>query len=99
MSSPSDNQPAPSLLDRVIDLFLRTDLAPLLIAVALIAGLFAIVLTPREEEPQIVVPMADVIVSSPGMAVGAVERQIATAGRGLDEHRREILCWKVSKRR
>lgn len=78
MSSTSTDQPAPSILDRVIDLFLRTELAPLLIAVALIAGLAAIILTPREEEPQIVVPMADVVVSAPGMSVGEVERQIAT---------------------
>ncbi|MGI9403454.1 MAG: efflux RND transporter permease subunit, partial [Hyphomicrobium sp.] len=69
---------SPSLFARVVDLFLRTDLAPLLIIAALIAGGAAIYLTAREEEPQIVVPMADVVVSAPGLPVEEVERQIAT---------------------
>jgi multidrug efflux pump subunit AcrB len=69
---------SPSLFARVVDLFLRTDLAPLLIVAALIAGGAAVYLTPREEEPQIVVPMADVVVSAPGLPVEEVERQIAT---------------------
>ena len=63
---------------RIVDLFLRGDLAPLLIVVSLIAGAVAIVLTPREEEPQIVVPMADVFIDAPGLAVRQVERQVAT---------------------
>ncbi len=46
--------------------------------IALIAGAVAIYLTPREEEPQIVVPLADVFVSAPGMSAEEVERQIAT---------------------
>lgn len=70
--------PSPSLLGRIVDLFLRTDLTPFLIVVSLIAGIAAILLTPREEEPQIVVPMADVFVSAPGLPVGEIERQIAT---------------------
>ncbi|MGI9462418.1 MAG: efflux RND transporter permease subunit [Aestuariivirgaceae bacterium] len=78
MPETSENRRNPSLLGRIVDLFLRSDLAPLLIVVSLLAGLAAIVLTPREEEPQIVVPMADVIVSAPGLAVAEVERQIAT---------------------
>jgi multidrug efflux pump subunit AcrB len=67
-----------SLLARVVDLFLRGSLPPLLIAISLVAGLVALVETPREEEPQIVVPMADVHVSAPGLPVGEVDRQIAT---------------------
>ena len=65
-------------LGRIIDIFLQGSLAPLLIAVSLIAGLAAIIVTPREEEPQIVVPMADVLVSAPGLSAKQVERQIAT---------------------
>ena len=34
--------------------------------------------TPREEEPQIVVPMVDVLVNSPGMSSKQVERQVTT---------------------
>lgn len=76
-TEPTRSEP-PSLLARIVDLFLRNDLSPLLIVLALIAGAAAIYLTPREEEPQIVVPMADVIVSAPGLPVEEVERQIAT---------------------
>ncbi len=46
--------------------FINSKLTPLFIAGALLAGAFAILMTPREEEPQIVVPMLDVFVSMPG---------------------------------
>jgi multidrug efflux pump subunit AcrB len=65
-------------LARVVDLFLRGRLPPLLVAVSLAAGLFALLATAREEEPQIIVPMADVHVSAPGLPPEEVERQIAT---------------------
>jgi len=74
---PTDSS-TPPIMARVVDLFLRGDLAPLLIAVSLIAGAVAIYLTPREEEPQIVVPLADIMVSAPGLSVDQVERQVAT---------------------
>ncbi len=43
---------------------------------ALLLGLFAIVVTPREEEPQIVVPMADVWLPFPGASAKIVEEQL-----------------------
>lgn len=52
---------------------------PLFLAViALAIGAAALYLTPREEEPQIVVPVADVMVRAPGLSALQVERQIAT---------------------
>ena len=75
--SPDVSRPAP-FLARVVDLFLRGRLPPLLIAGSIVAGVFALALTPREEEPQIVVPMADVHVAAPGLPPAEVERQIAT---------------------
>ena len=45
---------------------------------ALLGGLVALMITPREEEPQIIVPLADVLVSAPGLSAQQVERQIAT---------------------
>ncbi len=52
---------------------------PLLIILgALVGGVVALLITPREEEPQIIVPMADVLVSAPGLSAEQVERQIAT---------------------
>ncbi|RMD62015.1 MAG: efflux RND transporter permease subunit, partial [Alphaproteobacteria bacterium] len=67
-----------TFLGRIIDFFLRGNVTPFLIVISLIAGVLAIVVTPREEEPQIVVPMADVYVSAPGLPAAEVERQIAT---------------------
>jgi multidrug efflux pump subunit AcrB len=66
------------MLGRIIDIFLRGNITPLVIAVSLILGVVAILVTPREEEPQIVVPMADVFVSAPGLSVEEVERQVVT---------------------
>ncbi|MCA9513286.1 MAG: efflux RND transporter permease subunit, partial [Myxococcales bacterium] len=62
----------------MIDVFLRGSLSPALIAASLAAGLLALALTPREEEPQIVVPMADVHVAAPGLSAEEVERTIST---------------------
>ena len=56
----ADRNGKSSLLGRVIDLFLVGTLPALLIALSLAGGVVALLLTPREEEPQIVVPMADV---------------------------------------
>jgi len=43
---------------------------------AIVAGLLALELTPREEEPQIVVPMIDVLVAAPGLSAAQTERQV-----------------------
>lgn len=66
------------LLARVVDVFLRGRLPPILIATSVAAGVFALLATPREEEPQIVAPMADVHVEAPGLPAEEVERQVAT---------------------
>ncbi len=64
------------LMTRIVEVFLRGDVAILLIVVSLMLGAAALVLTPREEEPQIVVPMADVFASAPGLSAEEVERQV-----------------------
>ncbi|GAB4256963.1 MAG: efflux RND transporter permease subunit [Methylomicrobium sp.] len=48
----------------------------LFFTLSLALGAIALMLTPREEEPQIVVPMANVIVSAPGLSSGQIEKQI-----------------------
>ncbi|HWA82821.1 MAG TPA: efflux RND transporter permease subunit, partial [Fimbriimonadaceae bacterium] len=58
--------------------FVNTKLTPLLIVASLLLGFFAVLKTPREEEPQIIVPMADVIVSFPGATAKDVERRVTT---------------------
>lgn len=56
--------------------FIRSKLTPLLVISALILGIFAIFVTPREEEPQIVVPMIDVMVAYPGATPKEVEERV-----------------------
>jgi multidrug efflux pump subunit AcrB len=63
---------------RVARLFLDSSLTPLLGLTALLLGLFAVLVTPREEEPQINVTMANVIVPFPGASAQQVESLVAT---------------------
>ncbi|WP_375749849.1 efflux RND transporter permease subunit [Vibrio sp. HN007] len=49
---------------------------PILILFALLVGVVALWLTPKEEDPQIVVPMADVIIQAPGLSAKQVEKQV-----------------------
>ncbi|MCA9177055.1 MAG: efflux RND transporter permease subunit [Planctomycetales bacterium] len=63
-------------LTRIVEIFLRGDVAIMLTVISLLLGAASLALTPREEEPQIVVPMADVFVSAPGLSAQEVERQI-----------------------
>jgi multidrug efflux pump subunit AcrB len=66
----------PGLSGRIAALFIGSKLTPLIMVGVLLLGLFAIVGTPREEEPQIVVPMADVWLPFPGASAKVVEEQL-----------------------
>lgn len=61
---------------RVAKAFIQSKLTPIIIIVSVLLGLFAIMITPREEEPQIVVPMIDVTVSYPGASAKEVEERV-----------------------
>ncbi|MDD4239897.1 MAG: efflux RND transporter permease subunit [Smithellaceae bacterium] len=61
---------------KIAKAFIRSKLTPLLVIAALLLGLFAVFVTPREEEPQIVVPMVDVFVSYPGATPKEVEERV-----------------------
>jgi multidrug efflux pump subunit AcrB len=63
---------------RIARLFLDSELTPLLGITALLLGLFAVFVTPREEEPQINVTMANVIVPFPGASAEHVESLVTT---------------------
>lgn len=67
-----------SLSSRIVSLFLTGPFPALIIVLSLLAGVVGLLITPREEEPQIVVPMADVLVRAPGLSAEQVERQVAT---------------------
>ncbi|MFO1395188.1 MAG: efflux RND transporter permease subunit [Steroidobacteraceae bacterium] len=57
--------------------FLTSELTPLLALAALLLGVFAVLVTPREEEPQINVTMANVIIPFPGASAAQVESLVA----------------------
>lgn len=67
--------------------FVNSKLTPLIIIASLLLGLFAVLKTPREEEPQIIVPMADVLVEMPGASAKEVELRVTSP--------MEKLIWEI----
>ena len=67
-----------SILTRIVRLFLTSQLSIMLIIISLALGAFSIYITPKEEEPQIVVPMADIYVEAPGASPAEIEKLVAT---------------------
>jgi multidrug efflux pump subunit AcrB len=61
---------------KIAKAFIKSKLTPLIVIASLILGVFAVIVTPREEEPQIVVPMIDVLVSYPGASAKEVEERV-----------------------
>jgi multidrug efflux pump subunit AcrB len=57
-------------------LWIGSKLTPLVIAGSLLLGIFAVWKLPREEEPQIIVPMVDVFVQMPGVSAREVEERV-----------------------
>jgi multidrug efflux pump subunit AcrB len=79
MSDPSARPGTPThvprLAGRIAHIFIQSKLTPLVIIGALLLGAFSILQTPREEEPQIVVPMLDVFVQMPGASAEEVTQR------------------------
>ena len=63
---------------RIARFFLQSRLTPLIALIALLLGGFALLVTPREEEPQIDVTMANVLIPFPGASAKDVETLVAT---------------------
>src|SRR5579859_2613731 len=63
------------LAGHIAHIFIQSKLTPLVIVGALLLGAFSILRTPREEEPQIVVPMLDVFVQMPGASAEEVTQR------------------------
>jgi multidrug efflux pump subunit AcrB len=57
--------------------FLNSKITPLLVGASMLAGVGGMLTTPREEEPQIRVPMIDVAAGLPGASPREVERRVA----------------------
>jgi multidrug efflux pump subunit AcrB len=62
---------------RIASMFVDSKLTPLAIIASLLLGLLAVIILPREEEPQIKVPMIDVMVSMPGATPKEVEERLS----------------------
>jgi len=67
-----------SILTHIVKLFLTSRLSIMLIVISLCLGAFSIYITPKEEEPQIVVPMADIYVEAPGASPAEIEKLVAS---------------------
>jgi multidrug efflux pump subunit AcrB len=61
---------------RIARMFVDSKLTPLLIVASVLLGLASVMLLPREEEPQIKVPMIDVMVSMPGASAREVAERV-----------------------
>ncbi len=57
-------------------IFINSKLTPLIVGASLLLGLFAIIMTPREEEPQIVVPMIDIYLPMAGSSPQEVQERV-----------------------
>ncbi len=77
MNEPKSQSVELSISGRIAALFQSAQITPLLALVALLLGIFAVLVTPREEEPQINVTMANVLIPFPGAAVRDVEQMVA----------------------
>ncbi len=64
------------LAGRFAALWIDSKLTPLFIIASLFIGVFSVVKLPREEEPQIIVPMIDLFVSLPGASAREVEQRV-----------------------
>ncbi|MFO1511848.1 MAG: efflux RND transporter permease subunit [Verrucomicrobiota bacterium] len=84
MSAP---QPQLGLAGKVARAFIDSKLTPLIVIASILLGAFAVVMLPREEEPQIKVPMVDVMVAMPGFSAKEVEER---ATRPMEK-----LLWEI----
>lgn len=63
---------------KILRSILESKVPIIILVLSILAGMMALHYTPREEEPQIVVPMIDVIVSAPSVNVQQMERLVTT---------------------
>jgi multidrug efflux pump subunit AcrB len=81
------SSPSLGLAGRIARGFIDSRLTPLIIISSVLLGIFAVIMLPREEEPQIRVPMIDVLVSMPGFSAREVEER---ATRPMEK-----LLWEI----
>ena len=64
------------LAGTIANIFIRSKLTPVIAVASILLGVMAVILTPKEEEPQISVPMIDIITPAPGFEAKEVEREV-----------------------
>ncbi len=74
--SGTDGKPPTGFAGRLAAAVTDSRLTPLAVIAALLLGVFAVIMLPREEEPQIKVPMVDVVVTMPGATAHEVENRV-----------------------
>ncbi|MDP3069462.1 MAG: efflux RND transporter permease subunit [Opitutaceae bacterium] len=73
---------------RMASIFIDSKLTPIAVLASMLLGLFAVLMLPREEEPQIKVPMVDVFVGMPGATAREVENRVTRP--------MEKLLWEIA---
>lgn len=63
-------------MNKLLKFFVHSKLTPVIVVVSLLLGILAVYLTPKEEEPQISVPMIDIQTAAPGFSAKEVERKV-----------------------
>ena len=66
----------PGIAGKLAKIFITSKLTPLIIAGSILLGIGAVYMLPREEEPQIIVPMIDVMVQMPGASPKEIEERV-----------------------
>ncbi|MBP1748551.1 MAG: acriflavin resistance protein [Deltaproteobacteria bacterium] len=67
----------PGISGKIARIFIQSKLTPLIVVASILLGVYAIIVTPREEEPQILVPMIDVFVSYPGASSQEIDERVS----------------------
>jgi multidrug efflux pump subunit AcrB len=88
MSQLSPHSNAHGLAGKLAATFVDSKLTPLVVVASVLLGVFAVLMLPREEEPQIKVPMIDVMVAMPGASAKEVEERVTNL--------MEKLLWEIS---
>ncbi len=87
MANPETSTAQHGFAGRIARAFVDSKLTPLIVITSVMLGVAAVILLPREEEPQIKVPMVDVLVAMPGFSAKEVEER---ATRPMEK-----LLWEI----
>jgi multidrug efflux pump subunit AcrB len=79
--------PKKGVAGKIADFFIESKLTPLIIIASILLGIASVIALPREEEPQIIVPMIDIFVSMPGAGAKEVEERVTSP--------MEKLLWEI----